>query len=253
MLEEWRFAFASSIGTSHITSGTPCQDSGGVRLVGDTAILVASDGAGSAAKSHYGSALACRTALDAIEELVRTDGLRAVSREFATNLVEQIRTSLADSAAEAGDVLGDYACTLLVAVVGPQNAAYFQIGDGVIVVSVENEPGEFGWVFWPDRGEYANVTTFITSERAREELVFDAASHSIAEVAVLTDGIQSMVLDYKNQAAHSPFFERIIRPVRAAVRTQDELNQRLAEYLGSPKVNERTDDDKTLLLATRRR
>jgi hypothetical protein len=32
----------------------------------------------------------------------------------------------------------------------------------------------------------------------------------------------------------------------------DRLSDQLACFLGSPKVNERTDDDKTLVLATRR-
>src|SRR5947207_12025637 len=38
------------------------------------------------------------------------------------------------------------------------------ICDGVIVVSQDG--GEWGWVFWPQRGEYANTTRFLTDEDA---------------------------------------------------------------------------------------
>ena len=55
-------------------------------------------------------------------------------------------------------------------------------------------------------------------------------------------------------SALAPFFERFIKPVEAsAARGRDgSLSSALHNYLGSAAVNERTDDDKTLVIATRR-
>ncbi|MDY0748430.1 hypothetical protein SNE35_28280 [Paucibacter sp. R3-3] len=50
--------------------------------------------------------------------------------------------------------------------------------------------------------------------------------------------------------AHEPFFAPFFKVLAAAAATQeDELQSALVRFLGSPAVNERTDDDKTLALA----
>jgi hypothetical protein len=108
-------------------------------------------------------------------------------------------------------------------------------------------------VFWPEAGEYANMTRFITDPDALEHVrsvVTDAAPD---EIAVFTDGIQRLALDFRAVAVHAPFFA----PMMAVLRQQppDEcalLEAQLAAFLDSPKVNSRTDDDKTLVLASRR-
>ena len=72
------------------------------------------------------------------------------------------------------------------------------------------------------------------------------------EVAVLTDGLQKLALHYQSQTAHTPFFRPIFAWLRQAPDDYAEkFASSLAGYLDSPKVNECTDDDKTLVLATR--
>ena len=69
-------------------------------------------------------------------------------------------------------------------------------------------------------------------------------------MALFTDGLQTLALDY-TRAAHSPFFA----PMFAALSSETEpggLLGPLSAFLESPAVNERTDDDKTLILATRK-
>jgi hypothetical protein len=66
---------ASSIGTSHAASGTPCQDSCHCRLVdaggGETVLVaVASDGAGTARCAHVGSQVVCSLIGDIVQDFL---------------------------------------------------------------------------------------------------------------------------------------------------------------------------------------
>jgi hypothetical protein len=150
----------------------------------------------------------------------------------------------------AGSPLREYACTLLLAVITPDVAGYGQIGDGGIVIDSGNG---LELVFWPEVGEYANMTCFITDEDALER-VRVLVRHAVPdEVALFTDGIQRLALDFKSGAVHAPFFE----PMLAVLRQRSPadcaaLEMQLEAFLDSAKVNSRTDDDKTLVLASRR-
>jgi len=54
-----------------------------------------------------------------------------------------------------GEEAASYAATLLALIDTPDGGAALQIGDGVIVAG--GEAGGWRWVFWPERGEYANT------------------------------------------------------------------------------------------------
>lgn len=256
--EGWRIAAASVIGTSHLKQGTVCQDYHACRLFKDAdrkpvAVLVASDGAGSAAQANEGSFLACRTIVEAVEVHLAADGRVAeIGGDTVRSWVTLVQDAIAHRANEAGAVPRDYACTLLAAIVGDNDAAFLQIGDGAIVVS--DLPGEWAWIHWPQRGEFANTTYFVTDENAADCMAFDLVERTLDEVALFTDGIESLVLHYASKAVHDPFFNRMFLPVRALVRggLDTELSRSLEDYLGSQAVCARTHDDKTLILATRR-
>ena len=142
---------------------------------------------------------------------------------------------------------------VLAVVVGQGSAVYFQIGDGAIVESRREEPDRYVVICWPQQGEYANTTNFLTDADAAAKIFVGLKSGAIDEVALFTDGIQSLVLDYRTQSAHSPFFAPLFAWLRPrAAGHSPELSDSLARYLNSEKINSRTDDDKTLILATRR-
>jgi hypothetical protein len=129
-------------------------------------------------------------------------------------------------------------------------AAYLQIGDGAIVVATE-EPGEYTWVFWPQHGEYANTTSFLTGDAASDALMFETGP-PVHEVAIFSDGIERLVLDMAARTVHSPAFRPIFQWLAAtAPEGAEEAGQALTAYLSSDHVNSRTDDDKTLVMATR--
>jgi Protein phosphatase 2C len=245
------------IGTSHQASGSPCQDSSEHRIVqvGNQTYLIAavSDGAGSAPYSDQGSQHACDTIIRLIENFLSGGAaLDQLTREVAVDWVSEAVESIEQLAQAHGRSGREYACTLLVALVAPEQAVFFQVGDGVIVTTHQNGEG-WMWVFWPQHGEFANSTNFIVSSDLAEVLDFQHEKYPIPELALLTDGLENLVLQMGERRVHEPFFNSMMPWVRnsPANGRDDQLCESLARYLSGPKVCERTDDDKTLLLASR--
>lgn len=98
--------------------------------------------------------------------------------------------------------------------------------------------------------EYANMTHFITDEDAVSRLETFTSTGRAHKVAAFTDGIQRLALNMLDNSPHVPFFTPFFNGLAAATQEQlDLLPELLKQFLSSPAVNERTDDDKTLALA----
>jgi len=255
---EWRFASATVIGSSHVKTGTPCQDRYGCRVFrngeGEPIMAIAvSDGAGSATRGEDGATITCASLIEQAKLfLTQNRSLESMTKEDAHQWLDAVRKAIIDHASDAEHEVRDYACTMLFAFVGVEAAVFLHIGDGVIVV---NDQGpHWSWVFWPDRGEFANTTFFVTDAAAADRLRFELRHGSIDEIALLSDGIEPLVLHYATRTVHAPFFDRMFGPVRRSQVIGEDLalSQNLEGYLASPAILERTDDDKTLVIATRR-
>jgi len=248
----WKTLYQSVQGTSHQRGGQPCQDSCTARevsLAGETVLVLAcSDGAGSAELSAIGSRLACDTIAECVAgELRQCDALPKITAEQATGWFRQVHEAIA-AAADARQVEPrQLACTLLFAVLGRSGAAFGQVGDGAIVVW---QDAMYQNVFWPQSGEYVNTTNFITDPRFASFLDFTWRDAPVDEVAMFTDGLQMLGLDFRDKRAHGPFFGPMFERLRHEARP-DELMGPLRAFLESPELAARTDDDKTLVLATR--
>lgn len=255
-LQEWRAAAASVTGTSHERTQAPCQDSHRLEIFEGSeplVVLIASDGAGSAARSEQGSARACQELLDNVRLYVEEGGrLRDVTREVAASWIENAAEAVQRAADLEGMLLREFACTLLAAVISDEHAVFMQIGDGAIVFWGR---GDDDWCFasWPQHGEYLNTTRFLTDPDSRAAFEFTSAAVPIYEVAVFTDGIESLVLHYATQSVYSPFFDGMFGTVRGSVDAgvSATLSEQLARYLASPAITERTGDDTTLVMASR--
>lgn len=258
-MRAWRTAYGSAAGTSHARTGARCQDAGRCDVivgVDGTEVLVASvsDGAGSAPQSEYGARLMvdafqhdCAAAARDAPDLAFLDGT------WARAWLRAMQRALADLAAESGCASADYACTFLGAVVGPDCAAFLQIGDGAIVVG-DTDAGFDGhaWVFWPQHGEFANSTFFVTMPGAPEILLFEKRA-TVDELALFSDGLERLILDMRARIVHSPSLRPVLGWLAGTEPCRDGAPSGvLAAYLNSAQVNRRTDDDKTLVMATRR-
>jgi hypothetical protein len=230
----WKVLAKSVQGFSHKRLETVCQDAcqTAVHHVGGLPVLVltVSDGAGSAEYSDIGSETACRAVQELIADKLRdqTD-LLPITREEAISWYEHVQAEILREAESRSVPIRQLACTLLVAVIGGAGAAFCQIGDGAIVI---RDQGELRPVFWPQSGEYANTTNFVTSSR------------------MFTDGLQSVALNYATRQAHQPFFTPLLDALRQH-EAPAELLGPMQSFLESKNLTDRTDDDLTLVRATR--
>jgi hypothetical protein len=247
----WRTVDGYAAGTSHLASQTGCQDRSRIARIGEAVVVaVVADGAGSAARAERGAELVCDGLLDAIARDVRGDAdLDALDDDAVRAWFTSVRERIAaDAGANERDVR-DYAATALVCVAGSARTICAQIGDGGIVVRPRG--GEaFAVAIWPENGEYANQTFFVTDADATERLSI-AHFGAVDDLAVFSDGLMRLALDLATRSAFVPFFEPLTRTVREAPRDGASLAAELVAYLGSDAVNARTDDDKALAIGVR--
>src|SRR5262245_40551276 len=113
---EWRFAGATVIGTSHIKSGTACQDHYRCRVFRNGAdepiiAIAVSDGAGSATRGQDGAAITCKSLTEQAELfLARHRRLSSMTEQDAHEWLDAVRKAIADHANDAEHEMRDYAC-----------------------------------------------------------------------------------------------------------------------------------------------
>lgn len=247
----WKVLSDRALGTSHKLSGLPCQDAelSTCYKTSDQEILFlcCSDGAGSAGLSHKGSEAACLGLWLSIEQTLSSGTpLNQLTRDHIVSWYRETAAILCREAESLNVQPRELACTLLGALVGNDSSVFFQLGDGAIVTSSE---GGYRPVFWPQSGEYVNETNFLTDSNLEGEVLFEIRQTRINEIALFTDGLQPMVLDYAQKSAHPDFFSTMFKTLHAG--NVNDLGAPFKQFLNSSKVNERTDDDKSLLLAVR--
>lgn len=227
-----------------------CQDAHALDYIERLSAFVGivSDGAGSASQAQRGSRIACDLVLETITE---TPPALVFTKTLADRAMAELRSKLGSIAASEGFRIRDFACTLLVAIICPDRSVFWQMGDGAMVFREQGEE-RFKYAFWPGKGDYANVTYFVTDENAQERLDFDTTHGEIVEIGMFSDGLERLALDFTAGEAHTAFFTGLFPYLHNLPEGRSEqLSLQIASFLASDRVNRRTDDDKTLILASR--
>lgn len=250
----WKVIGQSVIGTSHIQLNKTCEDALHYQVVTNSAgdevlICFASDGAGSAKYAAKASETAVQQAVQFAAELISNN--QELSDQLLLQLAENLYDSILELADEAQEPKNEFSCTLLGCIILPNQAGFLQIGDGAIV---RNDGSDyFTHIFWPHNGEYQNTTSFLIDNPNLPNLKTKIVDGPIDEISLFTDGLQMLTLNNETETVHQPFFANLFKWLRKA--ESDEhisiLNGKLIDYLSGEVINNRTDDDKTLLLATR--
>ena len=214
-------------------------------------IAVACDGAGSAVFGGYGAALAARVLTKRAAEWISRTGATPPPAVLELWIAE-VRLMILVSADRLGCVASAFASTLVMAISDGTKTITAHIGDGAIIA---RQPGNSDLIAlsWPESGEYAATTFFITNPNPRLR-VGVLNDYPIDRIALLTDGIERLALDFIGRVAHGPFFDGLFRMLAASDSggANRQLSRQLASFLDSDMVTTLTDDDKTLILAALR-
>jgi hypothetical protein len=247
----WTWATARCRGTSHVRDGTPCQDALRCIVVGQqnhALVAVVSDGAGSANFGGRGSTIISRGISEHARSYFATTDILPSDDELWSWL-DSARDCIGRAAKASSSELREYAATLVGVLATASGAVIVHVGDGAAVLRID---GSWRVPSWPASGEYASTTYFVTDEPAPQLRITRIAARADA-VAVFSDGIERLALQFRERSAHTPFFEGMFKPLWASTETGKDtrLSADLKRYLNGEAVNSRTDDDKSLILAAR--
>lgn len=220
---------------------------------GEILIAVVADGAGSTTDGGNGAEIACEFFAGQITEFLSAAdaSLKSLNEEFGKLWIKYFQAKISKIAIENKKELREYASTLVAAIVGADAAVFYQIGDGAAIFSADGEAGSYQFAIAPVESEYVNMTEFLTDDAAANSLRFSLVEKAIEDVILFSDGIFAVAVDYQNNQPHEPFLMPMIAPLRNGSAPHD-LNEKLEKFLASPKINEKTDDDKTIILASRK-
>jgi Protein phosphatase 2C len=255
---QWQAVGISAIGNDHRVQKLPCQDAAKYKTDSENQIIIGavSDGMGSARRSEVGSNLAVKTALSQMEDMNcwQIQPSDEKCRDIFCSLLEKVQASLRKEAENEGYSLKDLACTLLVFVATPTWLAAMQVGDGLIVVRSRDD-NNYQLLFRPDKfgKKYPNYTTPVTSSNAEHEMQFDVKSGCYEFICAATDGIENIsLLKSEGWKPLNGFFKPLEEQIMLSARSLADKEKAIDNFLNSEKINQETDDDKTLLLCAYR-
>ena len=240
----WRVVAASVKGPSHEGAGIECQDAFAFSIAEAGVCAVVCDGAGSAKRSGEGARLFAERTTESLGLLISsTPHLSGdtIKNEVILS-VEKARSELIAD----GSSIGDFHSTLVVIVATIKATYMLHVGDGLAAVAPEQD-WEKATVSYPENGEYANETYFVTTDTWKKHLrVTEANALSEKGVAILTtDGAMPFTIGENMRGLEPDFLGPI---TRYAISTPPEDCARaLANTIGSERARKISNDDKTIV------
>jgi hypothetical protein len=277
----WYVVASTSIGSAHLKSKTPCQDSHFVEsLDNGWGVAITCDGAGSAINSQIGSKyVAKEVGAQYFKDLIIKNNWSKKDyiptqiewEEAALQGFKWIYNSLEKFADSNKLKLPSLACTIIVIIYSTKGLLVAHIGDGR--AGFCNDKGDWKPLIVPHKGEEANQTIFITSSNWSHLLNLKMSGVSIPEARVITekpiaftlmtDGCEAhsficSTMDKKTNKWSDPnipysnFFNPLIANLRAMRKSgisSEEANEKWEKFIeNGTKGLASESDDKTMIL-----
>lgn len=241
----WVVGGKSVIGTAHERAAIPCQDfwitQSCAQETGRKVIAIA-DGAGFAKYADFAARISTEHVVNEMRSY--SGALKDIGELDVLGWLSSVRRRLVSESEELEAKIVDLSATLLVAIFEGDEAFFWQVGDGGWVIQTDSG---IEVATWPDSGEFINETVFSVSERAAGAFS-NVYVKGIRAILGFTDGLEHLCLNYITKSVHAPLVTKLF----AALEGNPEvglLERQLGALLSSTLVNDRTDDDKTMVLA----
>lgn len=203
----WKNASIAVQGKDHIETQLPCQDSVSTRSSNGVFAMALGDGAGSKKASHIGS----RLITDKIADLLVKnfdDYLILIEQDTPTGnafkdydllrepLIVGLTKELNNYIIKNADIqFNDLASTLLF--YAQKNDAYIMghLGDGMILGLMSEAGRQYLKVLsYPDNGEEANITFFITNENVKDHFrIYTGKNDHFKGILMMSDGPEEVL------------------------------------------------------------
>lgn len=208
------------------------------------------DGAGSAEYGGEGASVICHTMAVALRQYFKRNQ-ELPGDDDIWSWVDTARDRISLAAEKRGKTPRAFAATLVMLLATKDAVLAGHVGDGAVVARAADQ----SWLTLspPENGEYVSMTYFVTDDPS-PRLRISRLADAYTGFAVFSDGIEHLALDYRTDAPHAPFFRSMLDPLDkdAGNGKSAKLSAALAAFLAGPRVCEKTDDDKTLLLISAR-
>ena len=242
-----RLAFYAVAGRNKGNARGACQDAVlGKSLHGVSCIALA-DGAGSRRLSGTGARRTVRIVVDLVVdnfsqifEQVSQGDVTTASRFVLNSITRELG---AERFARRGS-LKDYACTLIFAAIEQNQLLLGHLGDGM-AFSVENGVSEVS--SWPDNGEFANETYFVTAKNAVEHLRLSSEFLEVPRSIMLASDGATVSLLRRSDHIVAPAVAKLCEWTTS--RSRKEMNSVLRTNLRGMFCEKTTDDCSIAIMA----
>lgn len=239
----WIVGGGVATGTMHVATGIKCQDACAYLAQGDTLFACIADGAGTAPLSHMGSTFVTQEFLQLCSrQFLYKMYVQKEARNWLNEAIKALHYGLLREAHTLAVPISHLATTFTACIATPSYIVAAQIGDGFLVGGGH---ASFNLLLWEEHKEFINETHFLTDKSYKARILSTSAYDFLA---LGTDGVSSVAIDPYQKIAHEGFFS----PFQEYLSTQpfeDELEGELKKFLNSERLNKKTEDDKTLLVA----
>jgi len=264
---------ASVRGKGHVKIDLPNQDAYEVAISrdGNSIAAVVSDGAGSALRAGEGARVCVKIMIRCLLDIGEKHQAavagalnhKACDQEFIQERITQGLQEVRNFLDPTGQQLQDFHHTFTGTVLTPTGGFVAQIGDSPAIITLaetilDDTTGKHKEVdffakhevFTPEKGEYANETSFVTQPNWLTNLRY-IPFHSDSQRAVLlmSDGAGELAIS--KGRAFRPFIGTMIHKMINADNRQ-ERDQILHDNLAHPQADALTADDKTLVILCHR-
>lgn len=252
-MSSWISHSESIIGTSHSSQGEEKQDS--VSVLHDKEGNIAfclSDGAGSSKYSQLSSAITAQFMTDAFSKIpikIKNEGTTSWINDYIIQCIINLRIKLHTEFST--DDLSDYHCTLVSGILIGDTCVVAHIGDGAVLCGAsiieqkQNVINNELHLSKPENGEYKNETYFLTEPWWLKHLRIKVIQNVSWLIAGTDGGIDLLsVGDHLNDELVSDFLLNLMNCSPAG------REQQLNRVMNSKKADEKTNDDKSLVIIT---